>query len=283
MSESKPHYLRHGENFVRARRNYMLSAVTLIVIAAADPTQIKIPGLGEDTTLPALLAYAALWFAMAYFAWEYYAEHAYVRLDNSSAAEKADAEDKALLALMRQRIESLSASATQVADMRLIASVALDPDWHRKLDQEAVGGIKGALSQGVWMTERVMTHKASPGDFDPKLFENAVATLSSTVDHKITELTEYYESRRSEFARRVYAIEHDAGPQLPLIAERLRETSTALTALDATYRNVSRQVHATLRIAFRWKDTYLAGALFLTATAMPIVLMSGYDWIWRDW
>ncbi len=282
VGSEKPQYLKHGESFVRARRNYMLSAVTLIVLAAADPARIKIPGLGDDATLPSMVAYAALWLAMTYFGWEYYAEHTYVRLDNSEAAARADAEDRTLLDQMRLRIETLSSSAAQINDMKLIASVQLDPDWHRTLDEEAINTIKNGLAHGASMAERLIIHNANPGQFDPKLFENAISSFSPTVDQKVTELTSDWGSRRNRFARQVYAIESEALKQLPIIAQHLRETSEALGKLDVTYRRVSKRVHATLSSTFRWKDTWLAIALFATATFMPLVLAMGYHWNWRD-
>lgn len=283
MSDEKPQYLRHGESFVRARRNYMFSAVTLIILLAANPATIKIPGLGEDAMLPAPLAFLALWLAMAYFAWEYRAEHAYVSMVNSSAAEKADAEDQALLVQMRRRIDTLSAGATQIADMRMIASAELDPEWHRNLDQTTIAAIKAALAEGVSMAERVMMGNVNPGEFDRKLFENAVAAFNSAVDQKFIELTGYWDSPRNRFERKLNTLESEVVPQLAIIAERLRENGAALTALDATYRRVSNRVHATLRNAFRWKDTWLAAALGVLATVMLIVPFSGYEWIWQEW
>lgn len=283
MTDEKPQYLKHGESFVRARRNYMLSTVTIIVLAVANPATIKVPGLGEDATLPATLAFLALWLAMAYFAWEYRAEHAFVSMMNSSAAERADAEDQALLTQMRQRIETLSAGVIQIADMRVIEAAQLDPEWHLKLDEEAVGGIKGALAQAVRMAEQTITGSMMPGECDPKIFEKAAASFNSMVDQKVKELTEYYESHRTQLNMQVSKIGSEVSPQLPVIEQRLREASAALTALDATYRNVSTRVHATLRNAFRWKDTCLAAALGVIATLMLIVPLAGYQWAWHDW
>ena len=283
MSNEKPQYLKHGESFVRARRNYILSTVTLIVLAAANPDTLKIPGLGDDATLPSVLAFPALWLAMLYFAWEFYIEHTYVSLYNSDAANKADAEDQALLDQLRMRIDTLSAEATQIANIQMVASLELDPQWHLRLDEEAIGAIKGSLSQAVWITERMMTNNAIPGAYDSDSYEKAIDGFSHTVDQKILELTGVWELKRNELDRRLSALESQVAPQLPIIAERLGENSEALKALDATYRNVSKRVHATLRHAFRWKDTGLAIALGVIATVMMVVPLFGYEWIWYDW
>lgn len=283
MSDEKPQYLNHSESFVRARRNFMFSAVTLIILVAANPATIKIPGLGDDATLPAPLAYLALWLAMAYFAWEYRAEHAYVSMVNSTAAEKVHGEDQALLVQMRRRIDTLSADATKIVDMNLIASAELDPEWHRKLDEETLASIKGSLTVGASTAVRMMTSKAEPGKVDPTVFENALVSFNSTVDQTFSQLTGSWDSSRSRLERHVSQQQREVVPQLPIIAERLRETAAALTALDATYRRVSSRVHSELRNAFRWKDTWLAVVLGALATLMLAVPLSGYEWVWRDW
>ena len=120
MAEGAPKHLKQTEKFVGARRNYMLTVVTLIVLAIANPPAIKIPSLGGNATLPAVLAFIGLWLAMFHLGWEYKVEHDSTAMDNSTASRENHDAEQTLLHTLRQDVEKYRNNVSRILEMPLL-------------------------------------------------------------------------------------------------------------------------------------------------------------------
>lgn len=260
----------------------MFSAVTLIVLAAANPSTITIPGLGNEAILPAQLAFAALWAAMTFFGIEYLVEHSYVSTDNSKAVEKSQAADKELLDQLQKSVEEIRNEARSVSDMSKIKSAVIDDKWPEKLDDEMVQAIKGSLLGVVRQAEMIMRGSAEPGKVQADIFEDKKEAISRFIDEKIKDHIGIYESHRTQIEMKINSINGEIAPLIPNISSRLEEVADGLSKLANAYTKVSNRVHYTLRYSFSLKDTWFAAILFVTATAMLIAPFKGYTWPWQS-
>lgn len=283
MADDKPQYLKHTEAFVRTRRNYMLSVVTLIVLAAANPSTITIPGLGNEAILPAQLAFAALWAATTFFGIEYAVERSFVSTDNSKAIEKSQAADKALLDQLQRSIDQIRNEALSASSLSSIKSAVIDDKWAEKLDAQMVQAIVGSLHAIVRQAEMIMIGSAEPGKVNKDIFEDKRQGLSDFIDGKIKEHVGIYESERTQIGMKINTLSGEVASNMPTISAKLDVVADELSRLTRTYTKVSNRVHYTLRYSFSLKDTWLAVILYVSATAMLFVPFNGYTWKWQSW
>lgn len=282
MNDGEPKYLTHTENFSKSRRNYTISAVTIIVLALSDPKSIKIPGIGDNAALQSPIAFICLWIAMFYFAWVYKDEHQYTLIINSTAAETSLAQDDLLLSQLRDRIEQISLAAKDVATIKNVSMLRFDEDWSSKLDTETMNGIQNSIHFAANMISRTQPNL---GSVDSP--ESVVTALSKSLDHWVSHqmqvLTEYYESYRTRLNHRIHAIESEFIPRIPEILSEIGEMQKSLEHLGKSYQKISKEIYRSQQISFHLRDTWLAIGLGLLATVLAVSKIAGITALQCSW
>jgi hypothetical protein len=282
MEEDTPRYLKQNEHFHRTRRNFMLAAATLFVLALAAPPTIKIPGLGEEAVLPSALAYAALWPTMALLGYEYFVEHSYVRALNAEAA--SGQEDAAIQNRFLNRLMLLDELSKKFVDLSRDLEVArISKDSLMSVDQESLDAVKSALNESVATAQHIAGSQTHPGatvEHLSSVFESAREAFGRHVDELAVRHLNEWESQRSRIDRQLA----DTNTVLSAIKDdfigAVQNDAEAVRLLAARYDRLSKAVHATQRTAFAWKDTWVPICVGLAATLAMVVPLSGLRWPW---